>query len=191
MENQRLEYQLIQKERINMGDSMMVWRTVVIPLSVTLVGVLTGFSNQLWVIGWFLGMLLLIYWRFMERHIDEQIKELYPRIVTLECQLNMTFFSHYIWHNLKKETRVPEFLNNGIYNYKGINDNIDKIGSRGHVFNDWFLLIYYLLGLSALVILLCSGYYRWYQYWMWISIIAVVLPCIFLFSFGFVRKFGQ
>jgi hypothetical protein len=110
-QNLRLEYELIHKTRMDWVSNMMIWRTITIPLSLTLIGLLASLNREpnLWFVGWLLGILLLFFWRAMESHIELQIRGLYTRIITLEQQLGITFFFIIYGSTLKIETMYKNF----------------------------------------------------------------------------------
>ena len=178
--NERLEYDLIHRVRMDWNNYMMRWRNIAVPLALTLIGIMAGLSDSekpnLWFIGWFLGILLLFYWRFIERHIDMNICGLYRRIVTLEQQLGMTFYSHYLWLSLRNRGHVPQDKD-GNFNYQGIISNLKSIGSRGHLLHNVFLTIYYVLGVITFYSLLFSGHY---ERSCWITSLANVITLVLL-----------
>ncbi len=91
--NARLEYDLIHRTRMAWSDQMMRWRHIALPLSAAIISFFILINIKLWLVGWFIGFGVLIYWRFLERHIDTQIAGFYVRIIELEKELGMRFYS--------------------------------------------------------------------------------------------------
>ena len=119
--NPRLEYELIHKARMHWSDHMMRWRQIVLPLCAAIISFFILVQPHLWWIGWFLGLFILLYWRAIERLIDIQIRGFYLRILELEKELSMTFYSHYTFSNLNPRypnaNTIREYLDDGSFNY--------------------------------------------------------------------------
>ena len=149
---------------MNWSDHLMRWRQVVFPLCAVILSFFIALKPMLWAVGWFISLLILLYWRRIERHIDEQIVSSYPRIIQLERNLGMTFYSHYIYTNrnarLPDSQDMPEFLNDGTFNYQGVLDLIESahelrrpfVNPRGHEFHFWLVAGYAILGSLALIV---------------------------------------
>ena len=159
--NLRLEYELIHKIRINWSDAMMRWRQISLPLCATIVSFFVLLNVKLWLLGWFLGLCVLLYWRFIEKHIDTQIVEFYPRILELERQLGMEFYSHYIFNNLNrrlpKAASISEYLPDGTFNHDGLlslarEHGTKFVGRRGYNVHFWLVVGYSIAGVVAAII---------------------------------------
>ena len=156
--NLRMECELIHKARMNWTDDMMRWRRISLPLCATIVSFFIVINLELWSVGWFLGLCILLYWRRIEKHIDAQIVEFYPRILELEKELGMKFYSHYIFNNLNKQLpdaeATPEYLTDGAFNYSGLLKLTEKHGAkfvckRGHNIHFWLVVGYFVIGVLA------------------------------------------
>jgi len=159
--NLRLEYELIHKIRMNWSDAMMRWRQISIPLCATIVSFFVLLNVKLWLLGWFVGLCILLYWRFIEKHIDTQIVGFYPRILELEKELGMNFYSHYIFNNLNrrfpKAKSILEYLPDGTFNHSGLLElarehGSEFVGRRGHSVHFWLVVGYSITGVLAAIV---------------------------------------
>lgn len=159
--NHRLEYELIHKARISFSDAMIRWRQITLPLSAAIFSFFAGLRIDYWWVGWIVSMLLLIDWRYTERHIDQQIVGFYPRILQLEKELGMTFYSDYIFNNLNKNLceakRLQKYLPDGSFNHKELIELAKShprnfIGPRGHDILNRSVYVYFILGILACAI---------------------------------------
>jgi hypothetical protein len=158
--NLRLEYELIHKTRIAWSDIMMRWRQIVFPLVVSIISFFILFNIKFWLVGWLLGIGILIYWRLLEKHIDTQIIGFYSRLVEIEKSLEISFYSLYIFNNLNQD--IPEVKNllfkvDGKVNYDGLLKLANEyrtnfVGNRSHELHNWVFWIYFSLGSFGAII---------------------------------------
>ena len=159
--NLRLEYELVHRTRINISDAMMRWRQISFSLCAAILSFFVLLNVRLWALGWFVGLCVLLYWRFIEKHLDTQIVNLYPRILELERQLGMQFYSRYIFNNrnrqLPEAASISEYLSNGGFNHDGLLSLAKRHGTqfvapRGHNIHDRFVLAYCIAGVVAAIV---------------------------------------
>ena len=156
--NLRLEYELIHRVRMAWSESMMRWRQIALPLSAAIVSFFILFNVKIWVAGWIIGLVVLCYWRFIERHTDAQIAGFYVRIIELEKELGMRFYSQYIFNNrnrrLPNAENMQQNIQDGSFNYDGLlqlarEHGLRFVGPRGHNIHTWLICIYIILGILA------------------------------------------
>ena len=159
--NHRLEYELAHRVCMNWSDSIMRWRQISIPLAVAIIAFFLVLDIKLWFFGWILGLLLLLYWWYIERRIDEQIVALYTRIIELEKEIGAGFYSQYIFNNLNRQLPevegMEEYLDDGTFNYDGLLQLANDYGRifidpRGQNIQLWIVSVYAALGIIAGII---------------------------------------
>ncbi len=159
--NSRLEYDLIHRVRMAWSDSMMRWRHIAFPLSAAIVSFFILLDVKLWLVGWFIGLGVLIYWRLQEKHLDTQIVGLYVRIIELEKELGMRFYSHYIFNNrnrgLPNAENMQQYMQDGSFNYDGLLQLAEEhelrfVGPRGHNIHFWVVMTYVIAGVLAAIV---------------------------------------
>lgn len=153
--NARLEYDLLHRARMNWTDAMMRWRQIVLPLVAAVVSFFIVLSTEYWAVGWFIGGLILLYWRYCENEIDTQIVRFYPRILELEKGLGMTFYSRYIFNNRNTQLRdvasLSDVSSDASFNYDGLLEAATRhgkafVGKRGHDWHNRAVLAYFVAG---------------------------------------------
>jgi len=162
--NFRLEYDLIHRARMAWSDHMMRWRQIALPLSAAIVSFFILLNFKLWVVGWAIGLGVLVYWRLVEKDIDTQIAGFYVRIIELERELGMRFYSQYIFNNRNRQLPgaedMQQYTQDGGFNYDGLlelagdaeEQGLRFVGPRGHHLHRWAVIIYFIVGILAAVV---------------------------------------
>ena len=107
------EYRQVQRLRELWMRSVMTWGQVFIPLGAAIVAFFAVQSGvgigepelALLLVGWFLLVVCMAYWRWMVHHIDSQIVSLYPMTLRLESELKWEAQSRSYFNHLNGRSR--------------------------------------------------------------------------------------
>ena len=108
----KIEYDTIQKHRLNLTQIMIVWRSITLGAVVALppfalYGEMTTPEDvNFYLPIWLLGFVLLVLWLILEIRLDKQIVELYPKIIKLEKQLGISHYTEYICRHMEKHKKL-------------------------------------------------------------------------------------
>lgn len=111
-----VEYQEIQHLRDLWSKGMGGREQIFIPLGAAIVSFFLTFSLKFYLespkigiyfllIGWGLFSLVMVYWRYLSHHVDQQIVGMYPRMLELEKDLEMETQASYYFRNLNQESK--------------------------------------------------------------------------------------
>lgn len=131
------EYEQIQRLRELWSKSIMTWAQVVLPLSAAIVAFFvtqarskTGWDFPLLIIGWALFSLVMVYWRCVVHHIDEQIVALYPDMLRLDKTQGWETQTRYYYNNLSK--RAKEHLWGKLLGQTGVAPTYDTFKEKAN-----------------------------------------------------------
>jgi hypothetical protein len=104
------EYEQIRNLRGLWSGAIMDWMKVGVPVGGALFGFFSFLSTTtldnwkyswlLPILGWLIFVIPMILWRVVAHHIDQQIVEMYPRMLELEEKLGWVTHATYYYHNL-------------------------------------------------------------------------------------------
>jgi hypothetical protein len=108
------EYEEIQKLRQLWTGSIMKWNQLMIPLCTAIIAFFItqlpelmkiNIAFQFLLFGWFLLIIVIIYYRWLVHIIDDNIVGMYPRMLELEKEKGLEIQSDYYYRNLNNRSK--------------------------------------------------------------------------------------